>query len=104
MSRVCALDDLTPGTARKVVVDGRALALVRVDDDVYALDDRCSHQDVSLSEGEVDVAERTLECYKHGSAFSLESGAPCSLPATRPVRVHEVKVVDGQVEVQVVGP
>lgn len=101
MSRVCALADLEPGTARRVLVEGRAVALVRIDDDVYALDDRCSHQDVALSEGEVDPAGRTLECWKHGSAFSLETGAPCSLPATRPVRVHRARVVDGQVEVEV---
>jgi 3-phenylpropionate/trans-cinnamate dioxygenase ferredoxin subunit len=101
MPQVCRLDELEPGTARRVVVDGHAVALVRIDDDVYAIGDRCSHQDVSLSEGEVLVEERALECWKHGSAFSLETGEPQALPATRPVPVYEVKVVEGMVEVEV---
>ena len=77
------------------------IALVRLGDDVYAIGDRCSHQDISLSEGDVLGDERTLECWKHGSAFSLETGEPTSLPATRPVPVYEVRVVDGEVEVVV---
>ncbi|MGE3621902.1 MAG: non-heme iron oxygenase ferredoxin subunit [Acidimicrobiia bacterium] len=100
MVRVCALADLEPGTARQVDVDGHRVALVRIDDDVYAIGDVCSHQDVSLSEGEVLADERELECWKHGSTFSLETGEPSALPATRPVPVYEVKVVDGQVEVE----
>ena len=50
---VCSLDEIEPGTARKVVVDGQAVALVRIGDDVYAIDDVCSHANVSLSDGEV---------------------------------------------------
>ena len=49
----------------------------------------------------MDVEERTLECWKHGSAFSLETGDPTSLPATRPVPVFDARVVDGEVEVVV---
>ena len=56
------------------------IALVRLGDDVYAIGDRCSHQDISLSEGDVLADECTLECWKHGSAFSLETGEPTSLP------------------------
>ncbi len=74
---------------------------MRIDDDVYAIGDRCSHQDISLSEGEVLVEERQIECWKHGSTFSLETGEPQTLPATRPVPVYAVRVVDGQVEVDV---
>lgn len=92
--RLCGLDELEPGQARRFDVDGRAVAVVRLGDDVYALGDTCSHANVSLSEGEVDASEKTVECWRHGSQFSLETGEPLSLPATRPVPVYEV-VVDG---------
>ena len=93
------LDELAPGTARRVVVDGIAVAVVRIDDDVYAIGDVCSHANVSLSEGEVWCDEKELECPKHGSTFSLETGDPVTLPATQPVPVYRAQVVDGQVEV-----
>jgi 3-phenylpropionate/trans-cinnamate dioxygenase ferredoxin subunit len=92
--RVCALDDLTSGQAKRFVLGDRKLAVVRIGDDVYVLGDTCSHADVSLSEGEVLTAEREIECWKHGSTFSLLDGEPQSLPATRPVPVYEV-VLDG---------
>ena len=97
--RLCALDDLTDGEARRFDVDGHRLAVVRLDEDVYVIGDRCSHADVSLSEGEVDVDDKTVECWKHGSTFSLLDGHPLCLPATKPVPVYEARVVDGDVEV-----
>jgi 3-phenylpropionate/trans-cinnamate dioxygenase ferredoxin subunit len=93
------LDELTPGSVRRVMVDGVAVAVVRIDDDVYAISDVCSHANVSLSEGEVWCDEKELECPKHGSTFSLETGAPIPRPATQPVAVYRAQVVDGQVEV-----
>ena len=101
VERIGPLDDLKPGTARQVVVGDHRIALVRIDDDVYAIGDVCSHQDISLSEGEVLREDKQLECWKHGSAFSLEDGEPESLPATKPVPVYEARVVDGQIEVVV---
>ncbi len=95
--RLCALDELVPGSARRFDVGDRRLAVVRIDDDVYAVGDRCTHQDISLAEGDVLVEERQIECWKHGSAFSLETGAPSSLPATKATPVYEVDVVDGDV-------
>ena len=92
--RVCAQDDLAPGTARCFAVDGHKIALVRIGDDFYAIDDTCSHADYSLSEGDVWEDEREIECPKHGSTFSLLTGEPQTLPATRPVAVYEV-VIDG---------
>ena len=97
------LADLAPGTARRVEVDGHVIALVRIDDDVYAIGDVCSHQNISLSEGEVLCDDKAIECWKHGSAFSLETGEPESLPATLPVPVYAARVVDGQIEVTVDG-
>jgi 3-phenylpropionate/trans-cinnamate dioxygenase ferredoxin subunit len=97
--RVGKLDDLASGTAMAVEVAGHRIAIVRIDDDVYAIGDRCSHQDVSLADGEVLCDDRQLECWKHGSAFSLEDGEPHALPATRAVPVYDVRVVDGEIEV-----
>ncbi len=90
---------LASGTVRRVVVDGVAVALVRIDDDVYAVGDVCSHANVSLAEGEVWCDEREIECPKHGSTFSLLTGEPLTLPATQPVPVFTTVVVDGTVTV-----
>jgi 3-phenylpropionate/trans-cinnamate dioxygenase ferredoxin subunit len=97
------LDELAPGTAKQVLSGEHRIAVVRIDDDVYAIGDRCSHQDVSLAEGEVLCEDRQLECWKHGSAFSLVDGTPQALPATKPVPVYEVRVVDGDIEVVIDG-
>jgi 3-phenylpropionate/trans-cinnamate dioxygenase ferredoxin subunit len=93
------LDDLKNNGASKVSIDGHTLAVVRFDSDVYILDDRCSHQNYSLSDGVADRDELTLECIKHGSTFSLLDGNPTCLPATRPVRVYEIKVDNNTVYV-----
>jgi 3-phenylpropionate/trans-cinnamate dioxygenase ferredoxin subunit len=100
---VCTLDELPRGTARRVDVDGHRIALVRCDDDVYAIGDRCTHADVSLSEGEVMCDEREIECWKHGSTFSLETGDPQSLPATKPVPVYTARVEGNNVVVTIDG-
>ncbi len=101
VERIGALADLPEGTARRVEIGEHAVAVVRIGDDVYAIGDRCSHQDISLSEGDVLCDDKQIECWKHGSAFSLETGEPESLPATKPVPVYEARVVDGQIEVEV---
>jgi 3-phenylpropionate/trans-cinnamate dioxygenase ferredoxin component len=99
VERLCTLDDLAPGTARRFDVAGHRIAVVRIEDDVYAIGDRCSHQNISLAEGDVLCEEREIECWKHGSTFSLQTGEPQSLPATKPVPVYEAAVVDGHIEV-----
>ena len=98
---LCAVDDVAPATARRFDVGPHRIALVRLDDDFYAIGDTCSHADYSLSEGEVNTEERTLECWKHGSQFSVEDGHPVSLPATRPVPVYTVHVEEGSVYVSI---
>ncbi|MED5232296.1 MAG: non-heme iron oxygenase ferredoxin subunit [Actinomycetota bacterium] len=95
--RACTLADLADGVALRVVLDGRPVALVRLRDQVYAIDDTCSHAEVSLAEGEVDVDECALECWKHGSLFDLRTGEALTLPAVRPVDVHEATVVVDEV-------
>lgn len=99
-TRVCALDDVAPDSAIRVDVDGHRLAVVRCGDDVYVIGDRCTHADISLSEGEVDCEERTIECWKHGSLFRLDDGMPDSLPATQPTPTYAVTVTDGDVFVE----
>lgn len=104
MSIVCRLEDIESGTAKRVDVDGAPVALVRIDDEVYAISDICSHANVSLSDGgEVWCDEKQLECPKHGSAFSLITGQPNTFPATQPVAVFEARVIDGQVHVSAKG-
>ena len=92
--RVCSRDDLAPGTARRFDVGSHRIALVRCDDEFFAIGDRCTHADISLSEGEVLCDDREIECWKHGSTFSLRTGEPQSLPATRATPIFRV-VVDG---------
>jgi 3-phenylpropionate/trans-cinnamate dioxygenase ferredoxin subunit len=98
---VCRLDDLAPNSATRFDVVGRKVAVIRIGDDVYAIGDTCSHADVSLSEGELYCDSREIECWKHGSLFSLETGQPVTLPATVPVPVFVASVVDGAVVVDV---
>ena len=92
-------DEMEPCVAQKVMVDGVAVAVVRVDNDVFAIADRCSHADVSLSDGIVWCETKQIECIKHGSAFSLETGEPDTLPATQPVAVYRAEIVNGDVVV-----
>jgi len=90
---VANTDDVPVGEARKVVAKGIEVALVNLGDGEFrALGDECSHAHYFLSEGEVDVDERTIECPKHGSTFDLDTGVPRSLPATTPVAAFPVKV------------
>ena len=99
--RICAPGDVPAGEARRFEVDGVPVAVVRIDDDLYAIADTCSHQRISLSEGEVDTGDRSLECWKHGSTFDLATGEPSSLPATKPVAVYSVTVEGDDVYVEV---
>lgn len=95
------IDRFADGEAAKVEAEGLVLAVVRVGGSVYVLGDRCTHADVSLSEGDVDTETLHVECWRHGSAFSLETGEPDALPATRSTPVYDTKVVDGEVLVTI---
>jgi 3-phenylpropionate/trans-cinnamate dioxygenase ferredoxin component len=91
-TRVCSVKDVDPGSKKLVDVDGFKLCVVRIDDDFYVVDDTCSHANYSLCEGDLWEEDREIECPKHGSTFSLETGEPQTLPATAPVRVYDVKI------------
>jgi len=95
-TRVCALDELAPATAMKVVIDGKPISVVKDSaGDVFALGDTCTHGDISLSEGFVE--DGTLECWAHGSKFDLITGAPKNFPAFEPVPVYTVSVHNGEI-------
>jgi 3-phenylpropionate/trans-cinnamate dioxygenase ferredoxin component len=96
---LCRTNELDPGQARRFDVDGHRIALVRIVDDFHAIDDECSHEDYSLSEGEVWADECEIECPRHGSTFDLRTGEACSLPATQPVAVYPVEVAGDTVSV-----
>ena len=88
--RVAVLGDLPAGNGRRVDVAGHRIALFRQGDEVFALGDRCSHAEASLSEGE--VLDGTVECPRHGSAFDLRTGKALSLPATHGAPVYRAEV------------
>jgi 3-phenylpropionate/trans-cinnamate dioxygenase ferredoxin subunit len=97
--RLCAADEMASGEARRFELGEHRIALVRIGDDFYAIGDRCSHANYSLSEGEVYVDDCEIECWKHGSTFSLVTGEPITLPATVAVPVYRVEVSGGDVMV-----
>jgi len=98
-ARVCALSELDDGTPHRVEVGGVPVSVVRTEGEVFAINDTCSHANVSLSEGEVEDCQ--IECWLHGSTFDLRTGKPSGLPATRPVPVYPVKIVGDDVLVSV---
>jgi 3-phenylpropionate/trans-cinnamate dioxygenase ferredoxin subunit len=88
---VANLDTLAPGKAIKVVIDDIPIAVVReTSGTVHALGDRCSHGDISLSDGFVE--DDTIECWAHGSKFGLADGSPRNFPAFEPVPVYTVEI------------
>jgi 3-phenylpropionate/trans-cinnamate dioxygenase ferredoxin subunit len=96
--RICGEDELGQDQAVRVDVDDLSIAVVKDSSGtVHAIGDTCTHGDISLSEGFVEG--ETLECWAHGSKFSLLTGKPLSLPAYEPVPVYRVTIVDGDVYV-----
>lgn len=93
--RVVEADRVPEGAGLRVDIGDDRVALFRIGTDVYAIGDRCSHAEASLSEGEVFDTE--VECPRHGSAFDITTGEVLNLPATQPVPVYDVKVEDGVV-------
>ena len=96
--KAAALSDLPDGEAvLGVEVEGRRVALARVDGEVYAFADNCSHRDFPLSVGEVDAGSCTVTCEWHGAAFDLRTGEPTCPPAIKPIPVYAVRVDAGEV-------
>ena len=98
--RVCSVDELPPGEVR-IVSAGADLAIgvYNAGGNFYAIEDRCSHDDGPLAEGEFEEDECVAVCPRHGARFDIRTGKPLSLPAYIPVATFDVKVEDGVVSV-----
>ena len=83
---------LTAGQPVKIEKDGRTICVARVGDQVFAIDDTCSHSEASLSEGE--ITDFKIECWLHGAEFDLRTGEALTPPAVAPIKVYPV-IVDG---------
>ena len=92
--RVCARSEVPEEGALRIELADVDVAFVDFDGEIYAIEDRCSHADVPLSEGDVEQfhGAPTIECFLHGSCFDLRTGEPTNLPATEPVDVYPVRV------------
>ena len=97
---VCPLDELPPGSIKIVHAGLDAVCVYNLDGELYGLEDRCSHDDGPLCEGDWDEEECRVICPRHGSAFDLRSGRPLTLPAVVPVDTYQVVVEDGMVKVE----
>jgi nitrite reductase/ring-hydroxylating ferredoxin subunit len=96
---VAVSPDLPDRKPVRVVLDDSAVLLVKVDDQVFAIGNQCTHQGAGLDRGVVKIAGsvRTVTCPAHGSIFRLDDGKVMRPPATKPVPVYDVKVEDGRV-------
>ncbi len=89
--KVCSVAELpAQGSVRRVDVDGVPVAIVATEGGYHAIDDTCSHDEVSLADGEVEG--HTVECWLHGSRFDVRTGEALCLPARKPVDVYDIKI------------
>jgi nitrite reductase/ring-hydroxylating ferredoxin subunit len=93
---VAKVDDLAPGQMMYVEVGEDPVVLINLEGEFFALSDICTHQDASLSDGEIIGDE--LECPLHGGAFEIRTGQPASFPVVVPVETYAVRVVGETVE------
>jgi 3-phenylpropionate/trans-cinnamate dioxygenase ferredoxin subunit len=93
------LSQLESGKLVKVEKDGKNICVARVGEEVFAIDDTCSHSDASLSEG--DVSEFKIECWLHGAEFDLRTGEALTPPAVAPVKTYKVRVDGDSVTVEI---
>jgi len=97
--RVCSVEEIPEQGTFGVEVNGTPMVIVKSDGEVYALDEFCTHEEVSLVDGE--IYDHTVECWLHGSCFDLRSGKPTGPPATKPLATYQIRVEDGDVYVAV---
>lgn len=98
---VCPVSQLPPGEMILVEHEGEPIAVVNCEGTYYAIEDRCSHDDGPLVEGELNQADCTVECPRHGSIFDLRTGKPKTLPAFEPVRTFTVGITDETITLEV---
>ena len=98
---VCPLDELPPGSMKLVPAGQITVGVYNCDGDLYALEDRCSHDDGPLVEGEWEPDRCVVICPRHGASFDIRSGRALTLPAYEPVETFPVRIEDGLVKVEV---
>ncbi|HLM50487.1 MAG TPA: non-heme iron oxygenase ferredoxin subunit [Solirubrobacteraceae bacterium] len=98
---VCRVDELPEGQRRIVEWEDLEIGVVNCGGTYFAIEDRCSHDNGPLAEGELDCAAKTIECPRHGSRFDLRTGRPDTLPAYVPVDTFPVRVEDGVIKLEV---
>ena len=98
---VCPLEELPPGATRLVEWEDLEIGVFNCNGELFAVEDRCSHDDGPLAEGDWEPDECIVVCPRHGSRFDIRSGRPLTLPAYEPVDTYPVHVVDGVVRVVV---
>ena len=97
---VAAADAFPPGSSKIVRHESLFVGVYNCGGELYAIEDRCSHDDGPLCEGDWDEDLCRVVCPRHGSMFELSTGRPTSLPATEPVETYPVRVVDGSIVVE----
>lgn len=98
---VCPISELAPGERRLVEWDELEIGVFNCNGTVYAIEDRCSHDDGPLIEGELDDQACTIECPRHGSLFDIRTGKPKTLPAYVPVDTFNVIIEDDTIKLEV---
>jgi 3-phenylpropionate/trans-cinnamate dioxygenase ferredoxin subunit len=98
---VCIITELPPGERRELLVEGIDISIFNCDGALYAIEDRCSHDDGPLGEGELDQATCTIECPRHGARFDLKTGRPLTLPAYEPIETFPVHIEDQMIKLEV---
>jgi 3-phenylpropionate/trans-cinnamate dioxygenase ferredoxin component len=98
---VCPVEELPPGTMKLVHAGEISVGVYNVDGELCAIEDRCSHDDGPLVEGDWEPDEGVVICPRHGSRFDICSGRALSLPAYLPVETFPVRVEDGLVKVDI---
>jgi 3-phenylpropionate/trans-cinnamate dioxygenase ferredoxin subunit len=98
---VCPVSELPAGERRLVAFDDLEIGVFNCDGTLYAIEDRCSHDDGSLAEGPFDPTNCTVECPRHGSIFDLKTGRPTTLPAYVPVDTFPVIISDDMIKLEV---
>jgi nitrite reductase/ring-hydroxylating ferredoxin subunit len=87
----CRSNEILQGEPRCFELpNGTRIALFKIDDEIYAIDDKCTHGSASLSEGWQEAG--VIECPFHGGSFNIRTGQPVSFPCVEPVRTYEVKL------------
>jgi 3-phenylpropionate/trans-cinnamate dioxygenase ferredoxin component len=97
---VCPVEELPPGEVKIVHAGPVSVGVYNLDGEYYAIEDRCSHDDGPLCEGEFDPETGVVVCPRHGATFDIRSGRALTLPAYEPVGAYPVRVVDGIVKVE----